>query len=367
MKKNENNSLFTHWKEVSAVVTSLLGTTISILTVWEKVDPKFRFPALLICASVCFCYVIFRKVPSQNTYHLFGISIYKIEKVILIIFVVIMFLIPALSSPKPIIEKIIPVDPVAGNKLQLFGRNFPERSNIELKLGSTRLTDYNIIDKQFIEVEVPENVSSGPLYLKKKRKILPDINLIYPIVSIQKKDSGVILITEDIRSNVDQFKILFSILNASEQSTATVYDVQLEIIDIQAIATPNYQQERIDLGIVSIIGNYLANMNMDLLNPREIHLLEQKAIKLPPLSSESFSCNVLFPNSQQIRNLKFIISVEFFNSDGTTGTVYSNRIFSITSDIDGIFLFDSLPYNKELREKITQKHHDERQDVIGEK
>jgi hypothetical protein len=359
---SREKSLAEHWKEFSAVIASSLTIVVTIVVIGEKLHPIIPILiSMASCIAVC-VYVIRRRTRSslkpESLLPLFGSRTRNAAKALLIMLCFVMVLCPFLYTSQPVIERINPIDPVAGGKLQIFGRHLPDSSSIQIEFAETKVTQYYTVSGNFIEVRVPEEIVSGPLRLRGKRRILPDRELVYPIVSVQTTNDDVVLITEDIRTDEDHYQVLFSALNTTKHRIITVYDIELEVVALEALESPNFLQERIDLGIVSIFTDDVMSTRIDLLTQSKVHLLDEAyTIRLAPMRTESFHFRLMRPDAQHKLRFIFVISVHFFDNAGSRGVVYGNRFFAVnSSDISGISVPYNLPLNEESYRELEQQY-----------
>jgi len=369
MESNKNNFL-EYWKELTALLLSLLALLGAIIGFWEKMNVMLRIPAIAICGIIICIYIVYRKKTSEfdkkSLTHVFNIVIRRIAKYFMIFFVIMIVFWPVFANKyldfqNPEIEKISPIDPIAGGKLQIYGKNFPDSSNIGIEFGGIKVKQYYEITKNYIEIRVPENVTTGPLHLSQGRPLCKDFELFYPIITVQQIKNGLNLLTEDIRIDKDFFHILFSGINTSKKKT-TVYDIQIDIIALENLYGQNFLNERIDLGVILLSPE--KKKTIELPKKLNVGLLSEKyVIKIEPMDSESFHLRIQSPNKQHDIKFIFIVSLHYFDENGDTSKVFSSRFFNISSnDQKGYTKSDDLPLNNEsyiyLKKKYEKYFHD---------
>ena len=350
-----------HRKEIFATITSMLSTAVLLLTIGKALGGLRILVAALSGVVVCL-YVIYRKVPSEleplTRLPLFPRWGRRTALAVLVISIAVLAFSPMYLVPGPSIERLVPIDPVAGGKLQLFGHNLPAESALTMRIGRDSVSEISVATPDYLEVRVPENATSGPIVVTRKRRLLPDQRAVYPVTSVQNLTQDVVLLTEDIRENGAGQAILFSILNTTKQRTITINDVRLETVLVQDLSGPPYQQERIDLGIYSMLEDHTHGAILDLLRQESIRLTDGTyTVKLPPMSSASFRFELRSPPTQHHIKLVFVIVIGFFDDTGASARAYSNRLFAFEmSDIFGISASESLPLNRSSIDILEQKY-----------
>jgi hypothetical protein len=148
-------------------------------------------------------------------------------------------------------------------------------------------------------------------------------------------------VTEDVRQfDHDDVAVLFSILNTADDGRVIVNDIRLHTVLVEDLGTPNYQQERVDLGVVFIVDDRVTATKLDLLGEVETHLLsDRQTIEVPAASSTSLQFRVTNSASEHHMRFVFALIIEYFDDSGDRGRAVSRHLFTLeTSDLGGISL-----------------------------
>jgi hypothetical protein len=245
---------------------------------------------------------------------------------------------PIYLTPPPTIERLVPIDPVAGARLQMFGRNLPDESVLTMQLGKEAVSEIFAATRNYLEVRVPPTATSGPILLTKKRTWpLPSQTTVFPVISVQNPAMTVILLTEDIRKGATDVVLLFSVLNTTQRKV-TVNELRLETVRVINLGGPRFQEERADLGVASLFDVFEHKATLDLGMPKSLRLLDARyTLKLDRTTSTSFQFRLTSPQVQHHMKLEFVIVMEYFDDTGLCGRRFGNRLFEFeTSETSGI-------------------------------
>ena len=355
MPEHDTNHL-AYIKNISAAVTALLPAFTAAISFWkQEFDPSFLMAIAGSVISLSLIYVYAKRDLSTlqpNTW------VYQYSRrqrrwalagAMIVVFLSIAFWICFL--PKPMIERIIPPDPIAGDRLQIFGSNLSGSAGVEVAFADAKVSEYFQVGRGFVEVKVPQSAKTGPLNLKSKGRItLADRYLVYPIITIQDKGNRFQLITEDIRPEGDNFKIKFSAVN-NGSSAITITGIQLRIVAVKKLPQANLalMERVIDLGTIFFIESTPNSpRKVNLFKQHRVEFLDDRLlIRLRPRESMSFMINLLPMRDKSHVKLVFAIAMSYLDgANGGSGLVFGSRLFSLESgDLVGMKSSHDLAFN----------------------
>ncbi|MEI6544953.1 MAG: hypothetical protein WCL60_15675, partial [Methylococcales bacterium] len=185
-------------------------------------------------------------------------------------------------------------------------------------------------------------------------------DLFYPIIAIQDKINRFQLITEDIRSDGDLYKIKFLALN-NGSSPVTISAIQLRVVAVKNLQV-NFIKKRIDLDTLFFIEKQPvppSKKKVDLFHQHRVDLLDDRyVIQLNPKDPNFFLLNLSHPEGQHHVKLVFAIVMYYRdNANGSSGHVFSNQFFSLESgDLVGMKSNHDLPFNNDSILKLQQEY-----------
>lgn len=321
-----------HFREVGTVAMIAVSVVVGILTISERLNSWTAFASLAVLGSIGCLYVIFRKIPSvldpHSTQKLFSRQSRAVAVIALVVFTVVIAVTPVFFGAAPKIERIIPIDPVAGQQLQLFGTGLPAGTALEMWIGEHKVTNIAIATADYFDVLVPDEVSSGPIVIIQRRTLLPDFRLYYPLKDVQNLNRDVVLLTREIRRKENGVRVHFAIHNTMQNSYVKVDGIRLQSVVVEDMGSPNYQHERIDLG-VHVLDPFAAPLVFDLQTQIDIQLLEEDPIRLEARQSDDFVFQLDLREVQSKLRFIFVIVLDFVDESGREGRICSNRLFVI--------------------------------------
>jgi hypothetical protein len=261
------------------------------------------------------------------------------------------------SGPIPTIERLVPIEPVAGEKLQVFGGELPTGEALAVRIGAEPVSEIMMSTPDYLEVRVPANATSGPL-LVTKRGWPRDQSVAYPVDSVLDRSQQVALNIQDIRKSGEDVVISLSILNRSKQRSLTINDLRLKPIHVLNRGGPKYQQERIDLGVFTLHQGQSNSGHVSLTTSEGTSLMSDRYVfKLPPGDSDSLQVRLTSPSVQHQVEIAFIVVAKYDDDSGSPGECVGGSVLAFeSSDVGGIALAKSYSLDGSTMEALERRY-----------